>query len=56
MEFISHSEAETEALGEKLARSLPEHGVVIAMYGSPSRARSAWERPPSRAVLRAAWR
>ena len=24
MEFISHSEAETEALGEKLARSLPE--------------------------------
>ena len=33
MEFISHSEAETEALGEKLARSLPEHGVVIAMYG-----------------------
>ena len=33
MEYISRSEAETEALGERLARSLPARGVVIAMYG-----------------------
>ena len=51
MEFISHSEAETEALGEKLARSLPEHGGVSAMYGE----RGAGE-PRSCAVLRAVWR
>ena len=44
MEFISHSEAETEALGEKLARSLPEHGVVIAMYGELGAGKTAFVR------------
>jgi hypothetical protein len=35
MEYISHSEADTEALGERVARSLSAGGVVIApLYGS----------------------
>ena len=33
MTFVSKSEKDTEALGARLARSLPEGGAVIAMYG-----------------------
>ena len=50
MEFISHSEAETEALGEKLARSLPEHGVVIAMYGELGAGKTALVRGLARGL------
>ena len=50
MEFISHSEAETEALGEKLARSLPEHGVVIAMYGELGAGKTACVRGLARGL------
>lgn len=48
MQFLSHSTQETEAIGEELAQKL-RGGDVLAFT-----ARSAWERPPSRAVLRAA--
>ena len=50
MEFITHSEAETEALGEKLARSLPEHGVVIAMYGELGAGKTAFVRGLARGL------
>ena len=50
MKFISHSEAETEALGEKLARSLPEHGVVIAMYGELGAGKTAFVRGLARGL------
>ena len=50
MEFISHSEAETEALGEELARSLPEHGVVIAMYGELGAGKTAFVRGLARGL------
>ena len=50
MEFISHSEAETEALGEKLARSLPEHGVGIAMYGELGAGKTAFVRGLARGL------
>lgn len=50
MEFISHSEAETEALGEKLARSLPEHSVVIAMYGELGAGKTAFVRGLARGL------
>ena len=50
MEFISHSEAETEALGEKLPRSLPEHGVVIAMYGELGAGKTAFVRGLARGL------
>ena len=50
MEFISHSEAETEALGEKLARSLPEHRVVIAMYGELGAGKTAFVRGLARGL------
>lgn len=50
MEFITHSEAETEALGEKLARSLPERGVVIAMYGELGAGKTAFVRGLARGL------
>ena len=50
MEFISHSEAETEALGEKLARTLPERGVVIAMYGELGAGKTAFVRGLARGL------
>ena len=50
MEFISHSEAETEALGEKLARSLPERGAVIAMYGELGAGKTAFVRGLARGL------
>ena len=39
-----------EALGEKLARSLPEHGVVIAMYGELGAGKTAFVRGLARGL------
>lgn len=44
MTFISSSEKETEALGARLARSLPEEGAVIAMYGELGAGKTAFIR------------
>ena len=44
MIYTSNSEAESEALGERLARSLPEGGVVIAMYGELGAGKTAFIR------------
>ena len=40
--YISHSEAETESIGEKFAKDLPD-GTVIAMYGDLGAGRLAAE-------------
>ena len=50
MTFISHSEAETEAVGEKIALALPEGGVVIAMYGELGAGKTALVRGLARAL------
>ena len=42
-EFISRNEKETEALGARLARSIPG-GAVIAMYGDLSAGKTAFVR------------
>ena len=44
MTFVSSSEKETEALGARLARSLPEGGSVIAMYGELGAGKTAFIR------------
>ena len=44
MIFISSSEKETEALGARLAASLPEGGAVIAMYGELGAGKTAFIR------------
>ena len=44
MTFVSNSEKETEALGGRLARSLPEGGAVIAMYGELGAGKTAFIR------------
>lgn len=45
--YISHSEAETESIGEKFAKDLPD-GTVIAMYGDLGAGKppscEAWQR------------
>lgn len=50
MEYISRSETETEALGERLARALPERGVVIAMYGELGAGKTAFVRGLARGL------
>ena len=50
MEYISRSEAETEALGERLARSLPQRGIVIAMYGELGAGKTAFVRGLARGL------
>ena len=42
MIYTSNSEAESEALGERLARCLPPGGVVIAMYGELGAGKTAF--------------
>ena len=44
MIYISSSEKETEALGARLAASLPESGAVIAMYGELGAGKTAFIR------------
>jgi len=41
--YISHSEAETEAIGEKLASTLKD-GTVVAMYGDLGAGKTAFVR------------
>ena len=41
--YISHSEAETESIGEKFAEDLPD-GTVIAMYGDLGAGKTAFVR------------
>lgn len=47
VEYLSHSEQETEQLGERIAKKLPR-GTVIAYSGE-----LGMEKPPSPAGLRA---
>ena len=44
MTFVSKSEKETEALGARLAASLPAGGAVIAMYGELGAGKTAFIR------------
>ncbi|MBE6968807.1 MAG: tRNA (adenosine(37)-N6)-threonylcarbamoyltransferase complex ATPase subunit type 1 TsaE [Ruminococcaceae bacterium] len=44
MTFVSNSEKETEALGARLAASLPAGGAVIAMYGELGAGKTAFIR------------
>ena len=48
-EFISRNESETEALGERLARSIPG-GAVIAMYGDLGAGKTAFVRGMARGL------
>ncbi len=48
-QFISKSEAETERLGERLARSLPR-GSVVAMYGELGAGKTAFVRGLARGL------
>lgn len=41
--YISHSEAETESIGEKFAKDLPD-GTVITMYGDLGAGKTAFVR------------
>ena len=50
MEFISRSEADTEALGERVARALPPGGVVIALYGELGAGKTAFVRGLARGL------
>ena len=44
MTFVSNNEKETEALGARLAASLPKGGAVIAMYGELGAGKTAFIR------------
>ncbi len=50
MVFYSGAEMETEALGERLARSLPAGGVVIALYGELGAGKTAFVRGLARGL------
>ena len=50
MTFFSQTEAETEALGERLAGALPAGGVVIAMYGELGAGKTAFVRGLARGL------
>ena len=50
MTYTSNSEAESEALGERLARSLPAGGAVIAMYGELGAGKTAFVRGLARGL------
>ena len=47
--FISHNEAETEAIGEAFAREIPD-GSVIAMYGDLGAGKTAFVRGMARGM------
>ena len=50
MTYLSNSEAESEALGERLARALPAGGVVIALYGELGAGKTAFVRGLARGL------
>ena len=50
MTYFTNSEAESEALGERLARALPEGGVVIALYGELGAGKTAFVRGLARGM------
>ena len=50
MVFFSESEQETEALGERMGRSLPPGGVVIAMHGELGAGKTAFVRGLARGI------
>lgn len=50
MTYPTNSEAESEALGERLARSLPAGGVVIALYGELGAGKTAFVRGLARGL------
>ena len=50
MIFESRSESDTEALGERLSRSLPEEGAVVAMYGELGAGKTAFVRGMARGL------
>ena len=50
MIFESRSESDTEALGERLSRSLPKEGAVVAMYGELGAGKTAFVRGMARGL------
>ena len=50
MTYLTNSEAESEALGERLARSLPPGGAVIALYGELGAGKTAFVRGLARGL------
>ena len=50
MTYSTNSEAESEALGERLARALPEGGAVIALYGELGAGKTAFVRGLARGL------
>ena len=50
MTVRTFSEQETEALGERLARSLPEGGAVVALYGDLGAGKTALVRGMARGL------
>lgn len=50
MVLYSESEKNTEAIGERVARALPEGSVVIAMYGDLGAGKTAFVRGLSRGL------
>ena len=50
MIFESRSESDTEALGERLSRSLPREGAVVAMYGELGAGKTAFVRGMARGL------
>ena len=49
MTYLSHNEAETEALGARLAKTLPD-GAVVAMYGDLGAGKTAFVRGMARGL------
>ena len=50
MEYMTRNESETEALGERLARSLPSGGAVVALYGELGAGKTAFVRGMARGL------